>query len=63
MRLCFALFTVALDPATIADRATYAKPTEPSVGVRHLLVAGRVLVEGGRLVPGLAPGRALLRNR
>ena len=54
---------VVFDPATIVDRATYAKPTEPSVGVKHLLVAGQVLVESGRIVPGVAPGRALLGGR
>ena len=54
---------VVFDPATIADRATYAKPTEPSVGVKHLLVSGQVLVESGRIVPGVAPGRALRGGR
>jgi len=54
---------VVFDPETIADRATYAKATEPSVGVKYLLVAGAVVVDGGRIVPGVAPGRALVSGR
>jgi hypothetical protein len=51
---------VVFDPATIADRATYRAPAEPSVGVRFLLVAGTVVVDGGRVVEGAFPGRALV---
>lgn len=54
---------VVFDPETIADRATFTKATEPSVGVKYLLVAGTVVVEAGRVVPGVAPGRALLGGR
>lgn len=54
---------VVFDPETIADRATYAKATEPSVGVKYLLVAGIVVVDAGRIVPGVAPGRALVSGR
>jgi len=51
---------VVFDPATIADRATFQKPMEPSVGVRYLVVAGTVIVDGGNIVPGVFPGRALV---
>jgi N-acyl-D-aspartate/D-glutamate deacylase len=54
---------VVFDPETIADRPTYAKATEPSVGVRYLLVAGTVVLDAGRAVPGVAPGRALVSGR
>jgi len=54
---------VVFDPATIADRATYRAPSEPSVGVRFLLVAGTLVVDGGRLVEGVAPGRGLTSDR
>jgi N-acyl-D-aspartate/D-glutamate deacylase len=50
---------VVFDPAAIADRATYRNPSEPSVGVRFLLVAGTLVVDGGRIVEGVAPGRGL----
>jgi N-acyl-D-aspartate/D-glutamate deacylase len=51
---------VVFDPQTIADRSTFSKPMEPSVGVHYLLVGGTVLIENGRLVPDVHPGRALL---
>ena len=54
---------VVFDAQTIADRATYDKPAEPSVGVKYLLVGGTVVVDQGAVVPNVAPGRALLRGR
>jgi len=51
---------VVFDPATIHDRATFQKPMEPSVGVRYLLVGGTVVVDGGKIIDGVFPGRALL---
>jgi hypothetical protein len=51
---------VVFDAATISDRSTYAKPMDPSVGVRYLLVGGTVVVDEGKIVPDVFPGRALL---
>jgi N-acyl-D-aspartate/D-glutamate deacylase len=51
---------VVFDAATISDHATFEKPMEPSVGVHHLLVAGTVVVNEGKIVPDVFPGRALL---
>jgi hypothetical protein len=51
---------VVFDAATISDHATFEKPMEPSVGVRYLLVAGTVVVNEGKIVPDVFPGRALL---
>jgi N-acyl-D-aspartate/D-glutamate deacylase len=51
---------VVFDPETIADRATYEKPMEPSIGVHFLLVAGTMLIDDGKLVPNVFPGRAIL---
>src|SRR5262249_6246530 len=49
---------VAFDPKTIADRATYGKPHQYAVGVRHVFVNGvQVLKEGTHT--GAKPGRAL----
>ena len=48
------------DLAAVADRATYARPTEPSVGFRHVLVNGTPVVRDGRLLPA-TPGLALRR--
>jgi N-acyl-D-aspartate/D-glutamate deacylase len=54
---------VVFDPATIADRATFQKPMEPSVGVRYLVVGGTVLVDQGKIVEGVFPGKAALGPR
>jgi N-acyl-D-aspartate/D-glutamate deacylase len=50
---------VVLDPDVLTDTATYLDPTSPSVGVRHLLVAGTPVVRDGALVPDAYPGRPL----
>ncbi|MGB2603726.1 MAG: amidohydrolase family protein [Candidatus Sulfotelmatobacter sp.] len=51
---------VVFDAGTISDRSTFEKPTEPSVGVRYLVVGGTVVVDEGNIVPDVFPGRALL---
>jgi hypothetical protein len=50
---------VVFDAEKISDRSTYAKPMEPSVGVRYLLVGGTILVSEAKVVPNVFPGRAL----
>jgi cytosine/adenosine deaminase-related metal-dependent hydrolase len=50
---------LVLDPAAVTDTATYLDPTSPSVGVRHLLVAGTPVVRDGELVQEAFPGRPL----
>lgn len=47
------------DLTTIADRATFEKPAQPSVGVRWVLVAGIPVVARGRLMPHALPGRPI----
>jgi N-acyl-D-amino-acid deacylase len=47
---------VLFDPATIADRATFAEPHQYSVGMRHVFVNG-VQVLGGGEPTGATPGR------
>lgn len=51
---------VVFDPAAIADHSTFQKPMQPSVGVHYLLVAGTVIVDDGKIVSNVYPGRALL---
>jgi N-acyl-D-aspartate/D-glutamate deacylase len=51
---------VAFDAATVEDRSTYESPAQPSVGFKHVLVAGTAVMKDGRLVPGVAPGQALV---
>jgi N-acyl-D-aspartate/D-glutamate deacylase len=51
---------VIFDPQTIADRSTFEKPMEPSVGVHYLLVGGTLLIDEGKIAPDTYPGRAIL---
>ena len=48
------------DPATIADRATYRQPFQPSTGITHVLVNGIPVVRDGEVVPDRFPGRRVL---
>ena len=49
---------VVFDPATIADRATFEKPHQYAIGMKHVFVNGvQVLKEGQHT--GARPGRAL----
>jgi N-acyl-D-amino-acid deacylase len=49
---------VVFDPATIADRATFEKPHQFAVGVRHVFVNGGHVLKDGEHT-GAKPGRAL----
>ncbi len=51
---------VIFDPQTIADRSTFEKPMEPSVGVHYLLVAGTPVIDEEKLVESVFPGQALV---
>jgi N-acyl-D-aspartate/D-glutamate deacylase len=51
---------VVFDAAMITDRATFVKPMEPSLGVRYLVVGGTLLVDEGKIVQDVFPGRALV---
>jgi N-acyl-D-amino-acid deacylase len=46
------------DPASIADRATFEKPHQYAVGMKHVLVNGRIVLKDGEHT-GATPGRAL----
>jgi N-acyl-D-amino-acid deacylase len=53
---------VIFDPATVADRATYALPHQPCQGIDHVLVNGTPIIESGQPInfPHEAwPGRAV----
>jgi N-acyl-D-aspartate/D-glutamate deacylase len=51
---------VIFDPQIVTDRATYQHPMEPSLGVEYLLVGGVVLVDKGKLIEGVFPGKTVL---
>jgi N-acyl-D-amino-acid deacylase len=50
-----------VDPATVADHATYEDPRQLASGVEDVLVAGVAVLSGGTLT-GATPGRALRRG-
>jgi N-acyl-D-aspartate/D-glutamate deacylase len=49
---------VVLDPATVADLATFEQPHQLSVGIRHVFINGVAVVTDGTHT-GAKPGRAL----
>ncbi|GLC92754.1 D-aminoacylase [Cupriavidus sp. TA19] len=54
------------DPATIQDRATFDDPQQPSVGVRHVFVAGQATLRDGAPLdarPGRFVGSTLVNAR
>jgi N-acyl-D-glutamate deacylase len=53
---------VVFDLATVADKATYAKPAQSSVGFDYVIVNGVVLVEKGKLNTSIMPGKPI-RNQ
>ncbi|HEX2444488.1 MAG TPA: amidohydrolase family protein, partial [Vicinamibacterales bacterium] len=53
---------VVFDAATIADRATFEKPHQYSVGVKQVFVNGIHVLKDGEHT-GAKPGRALLNRR
>jgi N-acyl-D-amino-acid deacylase len=57
----FADLTV-FDPTAIADRATFDRPHQYSVGVQHVFVNGVQVLEDGEHT-GAKPGRALRRGK
>jgi dihydroorotase len=47
------------DVVRVVDRSTYREPSLPPEGIRHVIVNGVPVVSDGKLVPGVAPGRAV----
>jgi N-acyl-D-aspartate/D-glutamate deacylase len=47
------------DPQRIADQSTYEQAARSSTGIKYVLVNGVAVVRDGRLVEGVAPGRAV----
>jgi dihydroorotase len=50
---------VLFDPAQVIDRSTYQQQGLPPDGIAHVIVAGIEVISGGRVVEGVAPGRAV----
>jgi N-acyl-D-aspartate/D-glutamate deacylase len=47
------------DPGRVIDRATYLDGSLTSEGIEYVLVNGVVVIDGGELVEGVRPGRAI----
>jgi dihydroorotase/N-acyl-D-amino-acid deacylase len=58
LRVGLAADITVFDPATIADRSTFTDPHHYPVGVRHVLVNGRLTVKDGAHL-GIRAGRVL----
>ena len=53
---------VVFAPKAFRDRATYEASTQPSAGVRHLLVGGTPVIRDGALLVDARPGRPVRRS-
>jgi N-acyl-D-aspartate/D-glutamate deacylase len=51
---------VVFDPETVTDRSTFEQPKLPSEGVRFVVVGGTLVVDIGKPVEGVFPGKALV---
>ena len=49
---------VVFDPATITDQATFEKPHQYSIGMKHVFVNGIQVIKNGEHT-GAKPGKAL----
>jgi dihydroorotase len=49
------------DPARVIDRATFENPAQYSEGIQYVLVNGTLVVKGGELIEGVAPGQPVRR--
>ncbi|HJZ69514.1 MAG TPA: D-aminoacylase [Blastocatellia bacterium] len=61
LKLGYFADVIVFDEKTIADRATYDHPEELAVGMKYVIVNGRVAVEDGKYAGALA-GRAIRRR-
>jgi N-acyl-D-aspartate/D-glutamate deacylase len=51
---------VVFDPETVTDRSTFEQPKLPSEGIKYVLVGGTLVVDSGKPVEGVFPGKALV---
>lgn len=53
---------VVFDLATVSDRATFARPNQTALGMRHVVVNGTPIIRDGELVREAMPGRPIRRK-
>ena len=61
LRVGYFADVIAFDPATLADQSTYEKPNELAIGMKYVIVNGKLAVEDGKYNGALA-GRALRKE-
>ncbi|WP_374593632.1 amidohydrolase family protein [Sphingosinicella sp.] len=52
---------IVFDPNVISDKATFAAPAQPSIGMRWVIVAGTPVIIDGQLDRSAMPGRPVRR--
>lgn len=52
---------IVFDPKTVSDRSTYEQPELPAVGMKYVIVNGKIAVEDG-VYTGVLTGRALRKE-
>jgi N-acyl-D-amino-acid deacylase len=62
LRVGYFADVIVFDEKTVADRATYERPTLPAVGMQYVIVNGKVAIDDGKYTGALA-GRALRKNQ
>ena len=61
LRVGYFADVIAFDPATVADRSNYEHPNELAVGMKYVIVNGKLAVEDGKYTGALA-GRPLRKE-
>ena len=62
LRVGYFADVIVFDEKTVADRATYEQPEVLAVGMKYVIVNGKVAVDEGKY-SGILAGRALRRNK
>jgi hypothetical protein len=52
---------IVFDPDTVTDRATYLKPNQTALGMKHVLVHGTFVIRDGEMVKSALPGKPVRR--
>ena len=61
LRVGYFADVIAFDPATVADKSTYEHPNELAVGMKYVIVNGKLAAEDGKYTGALA-GRPLRKE-
>ncbi|HYL61559.1 MAG TPA: D-aminoacylase [Candidatus Methylomirabilis sp.] len=61
LRIGYFADVIAFDPATVSDKSTYEHPNELAVGMKYVIVNGKLAVEDGKYT-GVLAGRPLRKQ-